>query len=734
MNARFLPGIILSAFLLFFLSACSGGHGPFSSFNAQALDSDGNPLRGVTVLVNGANTGITADNMGAFSLDASHFTNGVNSINQVSIGEKGVILFSRAIIPADMSTIVFQFPKGNGPFGSVTGYVFDDLEVKPIEEALLTLFSEQLGLFQTSTMSDGKYDFSEIPAGAYRITAQKDGYHTGVGMVNVESNSQTYQGLSLQPKNKQRYQDGIMVSGYVTNKDTQLPVQGTSVSITVDTGFIGIPEPWLIDPVMPDNPTPREDDPDQTLPGSNDLGAPTMPPTQYDPQYQETTTNESGYFEFELPVVGYGLYINYSKSDYLSSGDYFDIYSATEDMVINKELQPLVMTSARGKVLDGDGQPVKGAYVEFIFAGEEIKHYDDGGPEIGMPMDPGWGGFKDAVDNSFGSGGSVPSAPPSYELGGETGDGSNPLDNPLMQRYRWENQNQREGADAGSDQGFFGYYSDVTDDTGEFSFDSIAVGAYYVFATAYKHESINTDVTIVVDADQNYFELVINAIPVGSVTGVVIDESGKPVPEALVNCVQPFVDPFTYTDDQGNYKIDNIPVGDWIVSAFKYGYITDSKDTAISEDDTVIVNLQIQSYVPPQVDTVHFSGRVVDGATGAGIEGARMIFTTMDNQFFFDSTSSTNGFYTAELIPTQYNVLIQHPDFQDLYIGFWVDSLYPQYDFSLLPISGGWGPWGGIFGGGGSFEDGGQAGGGAPTNDPTTPSPFDPDEVMRDRR
>lgn len=722
---------------LFTISACSGGGvtGPFDRFTAQALDSDGNPLTGVSVLVNGGITGVTADTSGYFQLNESSFTQGINSVNRVSIGQNGIVLATREIIPTHTQEMIFQYPKSNKPAGAVLGYTYDDYTTEPLDGVQLILMNENLGLFQAKSSVTGEFYFTGIPEGNYQLTAQKDKYHLGVAGVVVEAGGATYQGVSLQPANKARFEDGIMVRGYIFDSNTMAPIEGVAVSMTVDTGYMGMIEPWMD---MEDNVPP----PDSTGPFSGVDSRESMPP-MYDPQYQEATTNADGYFAFTDPAIGYGLYLNYWKDGYLGGNEYKNIYDLADDLTLSLTMKPLVMTSACGIVKDENGDPIKGAYVEFIFAGDEIKYYNDdpSGPMLGMPSDPGWGGFEDAVDDNAGSGGGskgAPQAPPG--MGDPSNGGSDPLDNTLLQRYRWENENGRGGA---SEPYFTGFYSANTDDNGEFCFDSLPAGAYYYFASAYKHQAVSGDLKVVENPAENIYEFICPSIPVGSVFGVVKDDKGFPVVDALVNCVQPFVDPFAYTDSNGTFRIDNVPTGNWIVSAFKYGYLTDSFTTDIGEDAEVEINLHLEVYEPPAVTTVYFSGKVIDGFTGLGVEGARMIFTTADNQFFSDHTSGSDGFYNGQLIATEYNVLIQHPDFQDLYMRFWVDTLYPQFDFYLWPIYGGSGPWGGIMPGvPGMMDDGtfgGEGSGGAPApqedplnDDPDTP--FDPDGYFDNRR
>jgi hypothetical protein len=735
---------VLTSLVLFLLmiSACSNGGvvGPFDRFTAQALDSNGNPLSGVSVLVNGSITGISADSSGYFQLDESSFTQGINSVNRVSIGQNGIVLVTREIVPMHTQELIFQYPKSNKPAGAVLGYTYDDYSAEPLEGVQLILMNEKLGLFQAKSGTTGEFCFTGIPEGNYQLTAQKEKYHLGVAGVVVEAGGATYQGVSLQPMNKARFEDGVMVRGYIFDSNTMAPIEGVSLSMTVDTGYMGMPEPWM---QMEDGESPPTD-PYYGGPGDDpDTNYRESMPPMYDPQYQETTTNADGYFAFTDPAIGYGLSLNYWKDGYLSGNEYKNIYGLAEDLTLSLMMKPLIMTSACGIVKDGNGDPIKGAYVEFIFAGDEIKYYNDdpSGPLLGMPADPGWGGFEDAVGQNEGSGGGgrgAPQAPPG--MGGTFGDGSDPLDNPLLQNYRWENQNGRQGASAPY---FTGYYSANTDDNGEFCFDSLPAGAYYYFASAYKHQAVSGDLTVVEDSAENNFEFVCPSIPVGSVFGVVKDNKGVPVVDALVNCVQPYVDPFAYTDSNGAYRIDNVPTGNWIVSAFKYGYITDSFNTAIGEDAEVEINLHLEVYDPPAVTTVYFSGKVIDGSTGQGVEGARMIFTTANNAFFSDLTSGPGGFYNGQLIATEYNVLIQHPDYQDLYMRFWVDTLYPQFDFYLWSIYGGSGPWGGIMPGVPGMTDGGSFGGdetgGAPSpqEDPLNSdpdSPFDPDGYFDNRR
>jgi hypothetical protein len=215
-------------------------------------------------------------------------------------------------------------------------------------------------------------------------------------------------------------------------------------------------------------------------------------------------------------------------------------------------------------------------------------------------------------------------------------------------------------------------------------------------------------------------------VPVGAVEGWIRDENGDPVPDVLVTCVQPNVDPFAYTDETGYYFIGNVPEGDWIVTAYLYGYISSSAQIDILEDVVQRVDLTITSYIPPVYDTMTVTGRVLNGAEGTGVDGARMIFTRTDDSYYYDATAGAEGMYSAELVEGEYNLLIQAEGYEDLYIRWWISEQWTEIDFTIWPIGSSGGRWGGGWG----MFDGQEVpagAGGAEEN-------FDPDGVFDEWR
>lgn len=332
-----------------------------------------------------------------------------------------------------------------------------------------------------------------------------------------------------------------------------------------------------------------------------------------------------------------------------------------------------------------------------------------------------------ATDAAAESGGGAAMGAPA-PTAGEQG-GNNGFDNPLMMKYLYEQRQQRESSQAEPmpPDYFVGYYSVQSDENGDFTIDGIAAGPYIVFANAYRHLPFSGNAEIAEDGSTTV-DIVLEEVPVGSVEGDVTDEDGNPLPDVLINCVQPNQDPFTFTDSSGHYRIDNIPVGVWIVGAYAVGYRAETVEVVISEDHVLGISFSLEKYTPPQVDTVFFTGTVLDGTTGEPVEGARLYVVSGDNQYWDDSVTDGDGVFTMNLVPTDYAIDIVAEGYQNLYTRFWVDPGFPQMEFYMWPIGGPMGGgWGGIAvpgnpgpptGGGEDEPDGGETPPGEPTEPP----------------
>lgn len=726
--------IVMAVVLAAIFAGCGGSGTPvnppdgFDKLTARLVGSDGSALAGVSVRVEGQNTGVTTDANGYFTLLAGAFPNGADGNNEISFGRGGFIIGSTELVPSTDPDIEIKFdptvPGGGEGNCSVAGHVYENSAVEtfapvPLDNVEVTLFSVELGgVYQTHTDADGAYSFENVESGSWQMTAFLDGYHPEMAMLVLNDDADVTYDFGLTPEGGIPAGEGIYVRGVLTDSKSGEPIAGALVSCMADTGYMGICEDGVYDDVVAfeSGPVPGVGG------GSTDPGVRSSSmamPWRYDPQYQETTTESDGSFEFPNPVVGYSVWLNYSAENYLSGSYYESIDGRSEDLELALTLDPVVPTDISGVVRDENGDPVEGAYVEFIFSmggigpmpmdlavpvGMDLEELAANGTatrdNTGTPPPPAAPG---AVADGDAGWDDWASAPAAGEGSAQSGSGA---DNMLMQRFRFEHQG-RNGSDVNMD----GYYTATTGADGTFAFTDVPAGMYTVFASAYKHLSTYIEFEAQEDAEQNVVEIELPNIPVGTVEGVILDEDGLPLDDVLVTCTQPFVDPFTYTDATGHYIIENVPAGDWIISGYKQGFLTASKDTAIGEDLVSTVNLELTHYEAPVRDTIPVYGLVVNGSDNTGVSGASMVFTPTEPElgsYYRHVYSNSAGEWATDLIPsvfnfdtapsTEYNLLIQAEGFEDLYTRIYIDAEWPEMDYWLWPIgsmnSGGWAPGG----------------------------------------
>ncbi len=683
------------AMLVAALASCGGGGTAipdnFNRLTAQVTDGNGQPLSNLAVRVEGQATGVTTDAGGGFSLNASAFPNGVNSTNEMSFGRNGIVMGTYEVVPAENPSLVIKFGAEvpDPQLGQVSGMVYDVSTEEPLTDVEISLFSESGGVYSATTGLYG-YDLIGIPAGTWTIAASKEGYYSEMALVEVVAGETTIQHLAMTPNGQVNPGQGVLVSGTLTDSDTGAAIAGATVTMYCDTGYY----------------YPCYDDVKNDLDSDGVVVATresSMASYMYDPSYQETTTDAEGHFSFG-EVAGYMVWIEYYAEGYLNGNHSEDIYGRTGSISLNLTIDPYVATSMSGVVVDNVGTPIPGAYVELVFAGD--MYADDSFAMPGAGID-----WEEAVDVLLDE--DVPNAAPpmtptvdggSWEdydggaAGGEQGGSGAPnVDNQTMMRFRWENQQGDRSSSAYF--GFTGYYWCNADENGEFNFEDVPAGEYYLFASAYRHVPVNETIELSENPAENEEELVLDPVPVGAVEGVVTDEHGNPIVDCLVNATQPNVDPFTYTDSNGHFLIENVPTGTWFISGYKVGYLTESVEQAVLVDQTMVVNLVLETYTAPSTTTVLYSGEVIDGSSASKLPGVEIVFTPVDNaygSYYKHINSGTSGAYSCTLAATEYNVLLQKEGYEDIFIRIWVDQAYPTMDFWLWPInSGQGGSWGG---------------------------------------
>lgn len=694
--------VFVLAVLLVVAAACGGG-GPkrnpitptptptTNEVSGVLTDSYGNPITDASLLLNGVDIGVQTDSAGRFTIPDGMVR--ANERFRLGVRSRGVMMGEQEFQVGEQWTLEWQLGESDPEGGTVNGLVIDAETEAPVSATLLALFSDQGWVAVGLTGDDGTFEFTEVPVGPYHMLAFADGYRTQMSDLEVEADSTTQLIISLQPRATNPPADGYVVTGRIVDADSGTGVAGAYVQGNSDSGWY----PILMDGGydegnsgggstgggMPEEMTDAigEFRGDEPMPPSTPPGGNWEPPV-----YQETYTDEDGYFEFPDPFNGVGVYLSANHDDYMPASGFFE-REPDGEIDIALEMTPIIPVSISGTVRSETSDPIEGAYVEFIYIDQYFYDY-------GIAV-PGGAPLEDSrSDNYGGSEAGTDAALPGAEMPPDSGGFDQSGDSYGMALYRHQMQQNR-GASQ-SDPACFGYYSAVTDENGDYDLGEIPSGYYMVYATAHGYLGYYSDTELTESCEDTDFTL--EPVPVGTVTGTVTDDEGNPISDALVNATQPYVDPFTFTDENGDFTLDNVPAGMWRVGAYKDGYEARAVTVEISED--VVINLDFslpRIAEPPPVETITFTGSVVDGTTNEPLAGADIVAVATDDSFYTYVRSDSQGNYTMLLPTGEYNVLVQYEGFEDLYTRVWVDSEWPEFDFYLWPYGSGMrGPWGGI--------------------------------------
>lgn len=231
-----------------------------------------------------------------------------------------------------------------------------------------------------------------------------------------------------------------------------------------------------------------------------------------------------------------------------------------------------------------------------------------------------------------------------------------------------------------------------TDSSGKFSLAQVPVGSYT--ATAYKAGFSNaTSAAFSVTKDANTdVPITLTPIVTGSVSGSVVDSTGKGIAGAIVMLQPtmtmktgggtsgapgsppiPILPPgtrlVTTTDTSGNYGFDKVPTGAYTATAFKQGYqkATSASFSVTQGKNTVVGPITLSALPTPVFGSVtglvtDSSGKPLAGAfveitpapaakTGAASFGSAALPVRPPTQVQF-TTTDTNGQYTFAQVPT----------------------------------------------------------------------------------
>lgn len=691
-----------AAILVMALSACGGGRRPITQIinppvNSQDVagtltDPYGNPIADASLLVNGADSGIKTDSEGNFTIPSEMVVEGRKM--RIGVRNYGVMMGETDFVPSAPWRFDWQLGEPDPNGGTVNGLITDSVDESPVTDAILVIFSEAwVSVMETNL--DGNFEFAGVPAGDYQIIVFAPYYRLQMKSISVESGNTTQLNIALEAMSDAPPSDGYAIKGRIVDSASGLGVAGALVQGNSDNGWYyicGTTDPSTGNGGAEEPRGVSQDDEQDEEPGDpyGVIGIMPMPPMDdngqtywEEPVYQETYTDENGYFEFANPFNGMGVYLNATQNEYMPTSGYF-AREADGEVEANFEMNPIIPVDISGTVTSTEGGSIKDAYVEFIYVDPNFYgrgYAVPGAADLGN-MDAGGMAWASTGETDAALPGAAP--PPS----GESFDQS--LDSYGMALYREKMRNRR-----GTSQDApmpFGYYAAATDANGDYSLEGIPAGYYSVFVSSHGFLSYGGEMEVTTDSDTMDFAL--DPVPVGTVTGRVTDDTGEPIPDALVNATQPDVDPFTFTDAEGYFELANVPAGTWRVGAYKEGFSARAVTVEITEDVVIHLDFTLPfNSTPPPTDLVTLTGRVLDGSTNEVLANADIVAVATDDSYYSYVKSNANGDYTLQLPAGTYNVLVQVPGYTDVYLQVWVDPEWPSFDFYMWPHNyrGGWG-------------------------------------------
>jgi hypothetical protein len=138
-------------------------------------------------------------------------------------------------------------------------------------------------------------------------------------------------------------------------------------------------------------------------------------------------------------------------------------------------------------------------------------------------------------------------------------------------------------------------------------------------------------------------------VQVGTISGTVLNaNTSEPIKNAWVYVAFKW----TATDENGQYTIEDIPVGTHSVMVFKCGYYPATQEAEVLASQTTTVDFSLTPIEPPATGTI--TGKVTDATTSLPIESA-FVFTVAEDiwECFgrFSAMTDSNGDYTIENVP-----------------------------------------------------------------------------------
>lgn len=532
-----------------------------------------------------------------------------------------------AIVISNTTTIaVFAL---DPPPGTIAGTVIDASTANPIPGATVNFFQGVTLIASVLTDTNGQYSVSEFASGNYIVTASKATYQTQAVGATVAAGATTIVNFALQ-------QPPGMISGTVTDALTTNPIEGARVSVFSGQIFIGL----AITDVNGNYSIPN------LAPGQYTVLADAGANFQIASQGATVVASMTTTVNFALqpnpgtisgtvtngangiPILGASILVlnnftiidsavtdangNYSITG-LAPGNYSVIASApnfsiavvgasvtaNHTTIVNFALKA-DLGKIFGTVTDAStNSPIAGATVQvrnnFIVVATAITdangnyNFPNLAPDT-YTVTASAPGFQRQIQIATVNSNQVTIV--NFSLNSNPGAISGTVTDALT-------TNPIPNATIAVFQGTTFIDYDLTDVNGNYIIPDLAPGDYTVLAIAHGFQSAFSVKTVVAGMT-TIADFALKPNP-GAIAGTVTDGcTGSPLPgTSILVTTGSMVEGFGLTDPNGNYSIDTLAPGNYIVTAAKKNFLIGSSSAIVTANATTIVNFSLQPTIFP---------------------------------------------------------------------------------------------------------------------------------------
>lgn len=204
-----------------------------------------------------------------------------------------------------------------------------------------------------------------------------------------------------------------------------------------------------------------------------------------------------------------------------------------------------------------------------------------------------------------------------------------------------------------------GDYSTVSNELGNYSI-YVTAGTYTIVANAFGYEEYISEEYVIEENGEITVDIVMTPSPSGTLTGLVFDgyENGEPpIENAKIKVLDTPLDR-VFTDETGQFIMEDIPVGTYTVQASKSGYFYSETEITISADETTEENYELFPVNSFEEDDGGFTSGggydewewgvpTEDGGPALAYDGAKVWGTDLDGTYHTFSNYSlySTSFY-----------------------------------------------------------------------------------------